>query len=455
MNKNIFRMYDIRGIFGEDLDLESVELIGRAFAAKLCRGGGKRITVARDGRLSSKDISDRLIEALRSGGIDVIDLGVAPTPLLYFSLFHLDTDGGIMITGSHNPPQYNGFKLCIGRDTLHGEQIESLYNIIMSSDFVSGSGTLESVDVITPYKAYLKDQFGDCGRGIKVVCDSGNGTGGLVAPDILRSIGCDVTELFSEVDGNFPNHHPDPTVEENLTCLVEKVHENGAAFGVGYDGDADRIGVVDENGEVLWGDKLLIIFAREILKNDPGATFISEVKASQLFFDDVRSRGGEAIMWKTGHSLIKAKMKETGAKLAGEMSGHMFFADRYFGFDDAIYATCRLVEILGEKLKEGSVGLSSLIADLPVRFSTPEIRVDCPDDEKFKVVEKAREYFKAYNVNKVDGLRIMFDDGWGLIRASNTQPVLVLRFEAESEVRCREIQSLVEKGLSEISKGIG
>ncbi|MFQ5455131.1 MAG: phosphomannomutase/phosphoglucomutase [Nitrospirota bacterium] len=454
IESNIFREYDIRGVIGKDLTIEAAEDIGMAFGTYLKKRGLHNISLARDGRLSSRDIHDSVIRGLLSTGVNITDLGVCPTPLLYFSLFQLEVEGGLMITGSHNPSDYNGFKLCVGKDTLYGEEIQELRRIIERNDFETGKGELTRLEIIPSYINCLKENFNGINiSNIKVVTDSGNGTAGMVAPQILSEMGCEVIELFSKVDGNFPNHHPDPTIPDNLKSLIAKVSEEGADFGIGYDGDADRIGVVDENGEVLWGDKLLIIFARDILEKRPSSTFISEVKSSQVLYDDIEKRGGKAIMWKTGHSLIKSKIKETGAVLAGEMSGHIFFADRYFGYDDAIYASCRLVEILNKfKSKDANFkGLSRLLDDIPETYSTPEIRIESPDDKKFKIVEKIKERFsKEYKVIDVDGARILFEDGWGLVRASNTQPVLVLRFEANSKERLNEIREYVERELKKI-----
>jgi phosphomannomutase/phosphoglucomutase len=379
--------------------------------------------------------------------VDVVDIGVCPTPLLYFALFTLSVGGGVMVTASHNPPEYNGFKLSIGKASMHGPDIQALKEDIDRGRFqmAQTSGRVIERTIIPQYLAYLQHAFAglDAGR-LQVVVDCGNGMGGLVGPDALSLLGCGVTSMYVEVDGRFPNHPPDPTVVANLQDLIYKVRDTKANVGIAYDGDADRIGVVDERGEILWGDKLMVLFARDILKTRPGATIISEVKASQTFYDDVAKRGGRPIMWKTGHSLIKAKMREEQAALAGEMSGHMFFADRYFGYDDAIYASCRLIEIL---VKAGHP-LSSLLADLPETIATPEIRVDCPDTIKFHVVEAVKQDLAGeYNTIDIDGVRVLFPEGWGLIRASNTQPALVLRFEATSQAALSRIRDTVESRL--------
>lgn len=470
VNTDIFREYDIRGIAERDLTSPVIEMLGWAFAAYVRPKEIRSVTVGYDARLSSPRLCDAIVQGLSSAGIDVTIIGLCPTPALYFSLFHLKPGAGVMITGSHNPAEFNGFKLCVGKDTIYGEEIQKLKRIMVEGagekNQGSGSrgqgsgeamtrGTVGHHSIMPDYIAYLKDLFTTLRSvPLKVVLDSGNGTAGLAAPEIIRAMGCEVIELFSEPDGRFPNHHPDPTVPKNLSVLIETIRSNKADIGIAFDGDSDRIGVVDEQGNILWGDQLMVIFSRDILQNLPGATFVSEVKCSQTMYDDIRSHGGTAIMWKTGHSLIKARMKEVHAAMAGEMSGHLFFADRYFGFDDAIYAACRIVEILKkQKNTQGkTVGLSSLLADLPKTFNTPEIRFDCPDNIKFKVVEKVKTIFdqpaglpiQPRELIAVDGLRAVFKDGWGLIRASNTQPVLVMRFEADSTSSLNRIQTMMQ-----------
>lgn len=453
LNPNIFREYDIRGVVEKDLTPEVVEDIGRAFGTEMMHAGYRRLSLGRDGRLSSPKLHDLLIQGLVSTGIEVLDIGVCPTPILYFSLFELPVQGGAMITGSHNPADFNGFKLCRGHETIYGDAIQQIRKRIESKTFVRGRGHLKNhTDIIKQYIKFLAEQFKNKAKGFKVVVDSGNGTAGPIAPVLLRQMGCEVIELYSEMDGRFPNHHPDPTVTENLVGLIARVKAEQAEMGIGFDGDADRLGVVDENGEVIWGDRLLIIFARDILNRQPNATVVSEVKCSQQLFDDVAQRGGQAVMWKAGHSLIKAKMRETQAVLAGEMSGHFCFADRYYGYDDAIYAACRLIEIAAKAGRP----LSQLLADLPKTYSTPEIRVDCPDEIKFKLVERVKQRLASpfrlsggqVKMIDVDGLRIQFEDGWGLLRASNTQPVLVLRFEAKTAERLKEIQDLIQDSVT-------
>lgn len=445
MNENIFREYDIRGVVGTDFTDEVVENLGKGIGTYLVEHEVKEITLGRDCRISSEGLRDTLVRGLLSTGINVIDIGVCHTPLLYFSLFHLEKNGAVMITGSHNPPEFNGFKVCLGKTTIHGPEIQIIKELIKQNSFVQGSGKITSKDILEAYWDRIAEDI-SLSKKIRVVIDAGNGTGGKAAVPLLKRLGCEVIELYCNMDGNFPNHHPDPTVPKNLKDLIETVKKEKADVGFAYDGDADRIGAVDEQGNIIWGDHLMIIYARDILKEAPGSTFISEVKASQNFYNDIESRGGKAIMWKTGHSLIKAKMKEEKAVLAGEVSGHVFFAHRYYGFDDAIYASCRLIEILSKT--DGA--LSSLLEDVPKTFTTPEIRVDCPDEKKFEVIEKIRDIFrKNYEVIDIDGARVLMPGGWGLARASNTQPVLVLRFEANTPERLEEIKNEVESVVNE------
>lgn len=461
----IFREYDIRGIVEQDLVPDVVERIGRAYATLARERGVRTITVGRDGRLTSLALRDNLVAGLTGAGLHVVDLGLCATPLLYFSLFSCDVEGGIMITGSHNAAEYNGFKMCVGKEALYGVEIQQLREIYESGQFASGKGTVSERLIIPDYLKFLQERFSSLkGRGVRVVIDCGNGAASLVAKDALEQLGCHVTGLYCDLDGHFPNHHPDPTVMDNLEDLIEKVKETGADVGIGYDGDADRIGVIDEQGNIVWGDRLLLLFARDVLRDHPGCTIISEVKASQELYDDIQKRGGRGIMWKTGHSIIKAKMKEEKAMLAGEMSGHLFFADRYFGYDDAIYASCRLIEILVKEKKP----LSSLLADVPQTVVTPEIRVECSDDQKFLLVEAVRERLSnvantqdpktaALPIRKIitmDGIRVCFDEGWGLIRASNTQPALVLRFEGSSQAHLSRIKDYLESQLSDVTGGI-
>ncbi len=463
----LFREYDLRGIVGTELTEDLAERLGRAYSTYVSTRGVKTISVGRDGRLSSPALHQALLRGLLAGGLDVIDIGICSSPLVYFSLFTLPVGGGIMITGSHNAAEYNGFKICVGRTAIHGEEIQALRRVMEKGAFVSGEGHLSEHPIIPDYLAYIQRSFSHIqANRLHVVIDCGNGAASLVAKQALELLGCKVTGLYCDLDGRFPNHHPDPTVLENLSDLMEAVRVHGADVGIGYDGDADRIGAVDEQGHVLWGDRLLIIYSRDILAVKPGSTIISEVKASQSLYDDIAKRGGRAIMWKTGHSLMKAKMKEEAAVLAGEMSGHMFFADRYFGYDDAVYASCRLVEILAKTRQP----LSALVSDLPQSVVTPEIRVDLPDTVKFDVVEWIRKKFVTYlqtkqglgpqkltlqNLITIDGVRAIFDEGWGLIRASNTQPALVLRFEATSSAQLNVIRALIENELAMAKRALG
>ena len=447
MNPSVFREYDIRGLAERDFDNDFALLLGKVHGTVIAEKGGKRVTVGRDCRATSAPYAEAVIAGMVSTGLQVYDIGVCPTPLLYFSLFHLDVDGGIEVTASHNPSEYNGFKLCVGKDTLYGQQIQEIRIRMERGEFRERSGgRVERYEIVPPYHKHLLADVPKIAKPLKVVIDAGSGVGGPVAPPIFRQLGCQVWEIACTPDATFPFHHPDPTVPENLEMLIDKVKREKADLGIAYDGDADRIGAVDETGKILWGDELLVLFARDVLKRNPGATIISEVKCSQRLYDDITKNGGKPIMWKAGHSLLKAKMKETHALLAGEMSGHMFFKERYFGYDDAIYASLRLLEILGHSNKP----LSALLADLPKGVSTPEIRVDCPDDKKFIIAEKATNYFRQhYSIIDVDGVRVQFPEGWGLIRASNTQPALVLRFEAQSDAKLNEYRALIENKLRE------
>jgi phosphomannomutase/phosphoglucomutase len=444
LKSTIFREYDIRGIADSELLSPDVEQLGRGLGTYLRRhGGGANINLGRDCRLSSTRLRDALVKGLLAAGCTVTDIGTVPTPVLYHSAQNLKAHGAIMITGSHNPSEYNGFKSVCGTGTLHGEAIQEVLHIIQSSDFDTGSGALATTDAVTPYVDEVAAQF-HFDRRIKVVADAGNGTAGPVIHRIFQKINVEATELFFEMDGHFPNHHPDPTVPANLASLIATVRETGAELGLAFDGDSDRIGAVDEQGNVIYGDLLLLIYAREILQRKPGATFIGEVKCSQVMYDQIDKLGGNGIMYKTGHSLIKAKMKEEHAELAGEMSGHMFFGDRYRGFDDALYAACRLIEIVAKSGKP----LSAQLAGVPKMVSTPEIRVDCPDELKFELVARVAEHFKkTYKTIDIDGVRVIFPEGWGLLRASNTQPVLVMRFEASNEQLLKRYQSEVEQVL--------
>jgi phosphomannomutase/phosphoglucomutase len=455
LKSNIFREYDIRGIADTELPDDGVALLGQAIGTYLQRRGGKKLALGRDTRLSSPRLHRALLRGLIASGCGVVDTGIVPTPVLYYSVFHLPADGGVMITGSHNPSEFNGFKVLAGASTIYGEALQELCRLMQGGDLSRGPGSVTETEVVTPYVAEVTSQF-HFARRVRVVVDAGNGTGGPVMHRILERLNVEATEMFFEMDGRFPNHHPDPTVPANLQALIERVRQSGADLGIAFDGDTDRIGAVDETGRIIYGDQLMILYGREILSRKPGAVFIGEVKCSQLLYDELAARGGHPIMWKTGHSLIKAKMKEAHAELAGEMSGHMFFADRYYGFDDALYAACRLIEIVSA----GGKPLSAHFAGLPKTVVTPEIRFDCPDEVKFAVVARAAEELRSrYKTVDVDGARVLFPHGWGLVRASNTQPVLVMRFEAASEELLRqyraEVESVVARAVDGVRKKAG
>jgi phosphomannomutase / phosphoglucomutase len=446
MNQNIFREYDIRGIVGAQLTDETVALLGRAVGTFFRQNGARRIAVGYDARISSTRFCELLTEGFNATGCDAVLIGRVPTPVLYHTVFTRDVDGGVMITGSHNPPDHNGFKICLGRRTLFGSQIQEIKQIALAGEFAKGAGKIERIEVLAAYEKDILSKIDLGTRKLKAVVDGGNGMGGVTAVPIYEKLGVSLVKLFTEPDSNFPNHHPDPTVTENLQDCIRAVKETGADLGIAFDGDGDRIGLIDETGRIIWGDELMILLSREILKENAGATIIAEVKCSQNLFADIAAHGGNPIMWKAGHSLIKAKMKETGAALAGEMSGHIFFADRFYGFDDATYAGARVLEILSKTGKK----LSELLADLPETFSTPELRVDCADERKFAVVEKiAAEFEQTNEVITIDGARILFEHGWGLVRASNTQAILVLRFEADSQANLAEIRATVESKVRE------
>ncbi len=448
MNPQIFREYDIRGVVDKDLNPGIVEALGKAFGSYIQDFQGKEIIIARDNRLSSETYRDSLISGIMSTGCNVLDIGEVPSPVFYFSLIHYEKDGGMMVTASHNPPEFNGFKISRGHSSIYGEEIQKLRKIIESGRFREGKGQLNNEDPRSAYLRCLKERI-NLERELKVVVDAGNGTTSDLAPSLLEDLGCRVIRLYCESDGRFPNHHPDPTLPANLKDLIATVKEEKADLGIAYDGDGDRIGVIDEKGEIIWGDRLMIIFARKILEKHPGAKVVFEVKCSQSLTEEVEKAGGVPLMWKTGHSLIESKIREEGALLAGEMSGHIYFADNYFGYDDAIFASCRLVEILSRTEKK----LSQLLEGVTAYHSTPEIRLECPDEKKFEVVERVKSYFQErYETIDIDGVRVLFGDGWGLVRASNTQAVLVLRFEAQTEKRLEEIKSLVMEKVKEVMK---
>jgi phosphomannomutase/phosphoglucomutase len=454
MNAHIFREYDIRGLVDKDLTVEVVELLGKGLGTVVRRKGGRSIVVGRDCRESSTRFRDALCRGLTSTGLNVLDVGVVPTPLTYFAANTLPVDGLAMITGSHNPPEYNGFKIGAGKTTFHGHEIQALRKLIEARDFETSAtpGVVSPFDIHTPYYHFVRQTVKVGRKGMKIVIDAGNGTGGAVAVPLFESMGFEVVPLFCDMDATFPNHHPDPTVVENMQDLIAAVKREKAEVGIAYDGDSDRIGVVDDQGNILWGDQIMILFSRYVLKESPGAAIVGEVKCSYTLYDDIAKHGGKPVMWKAGHSLIKAKMKEEHAELAGEMSGHIFFKNRYFGFDDAIYSSARLLEILThEKAK-----LSGLLGDVPKTFASPELRVDTVEEKKFEIVKRATETLRkaGHSLVDVDGVRVTFPDGWGLIRASNTQPILVLRFEAKTEARLEEIRQLIEGTVAKVQREV-
>ncbi len=445
MNPSIFREYDIRGIVEKDLTEDIIENIGRAYGTFIQQTEGKETVVGRDVRLSSEPFSKALIRGITDTGCNVLDVGVVPTPALYFSIINYGKSGGVMITGSHNPIEYNGLKLCRGISSIYGEQIQELRNIIEENKFASGIGQVTTDE---PIPAYLREvaKRVKVQKPLKVVIDAGNGTAGNIAAELFRRLGCVVVELYCEPDGRFPNHLPDPTIPEFLADLIAKVREEKADAGIGFDGDGDRIGAIDDAGNIIWGDKLLALFAREILERGK-QKIIFDVKCSQGLIEDITSHGGIPVMWKTGHSLIKEKMKEEGAVLAGEMSGHMFFADNYYGYDDAVFAGARLLQILSKTEKS----LRELASEIPKYITTPEMRLSCSDETKFQIVEEVKSYFKEkYETIDIDGVRILFPGGWGLVRASNTQPAIVARFEAKTEEKLGEIKDMVMGKLGEL-----
>jgi phosphomannomutase / phosphoglucomutase len=443
ISAGIFRQYDIRGIVGKDLTLEAARAVGRAYATYVIeRHVSGPIAVGRDNRPSGGALRDALVGGLTECGLSVVDIGVVPTPLLYWSLHHLGVAGGIQITGSHNPPEYNGFKLCVGTDTLHGDGIQELFRLQARGAFPAGRGDVRTEAVIDRYVDDVVTRVGRLSRRLRVVVDCGNGAGSLVAEQLFSRLGIDATYLFCESDGTFPNHHPDPTVVENLEDIIAAVREQRADLGVAFDGDADRIGVVDGQGDIIWGDHVLILYARDVLaRTGRGQAIIFDVKCSQALPHAVAEAGGRPVMWKTGHSLIKDKMKEMKAPVAGEMSGHMFFSEGFYGHDDALYGAARLLRIVADSGKT----VRELLASVPDFVSTPEIRVEVNEEEKFEIVDRAVKYFKSkYDVNDVDGVRVLYGDGWGLIRASNTQPVLVARYEARTPERLAQIRGEME-----------
>ena len=447
LNKYIFREYDIRGKVSDDFPKDVVENLGKAFGTFIKRGGGKEISLSGDVRLSTPMLIDQFKTGVLSTGIDVINIGTLPTPVNYYSMYKMDVAGAVQITGSHNPPEFNGFKMSRNRKAVFGESIQELRTIIEGKDFEEGEGVEASYDILSSYKKMLLSKI-NINKTIKVVMDCGNAAGAICAPDIFKNFNIELTELFCDIDGTFPNHHPDPTVEKNLEDLINKMKTGNFDIGIAFDGDADRVGVVDETGEIIWADQLMALFLPEVIKN--GDEILYDVKCSQALEDMIVKYGGIPVMWKTGHSLIKQRMAELNCKLGGEMSGHIFFADDYYGFDDALYVSARIIQTLSRTNKT----LSQLKSELPKYFATPEIRLEAEsDEEKFRIANEAVNYFKEnYDCITIDGVRIKFGDGWGLVRQSNTQPVIVCRFEAKTKERMLEIQSLVLNKLQDFGK---
>ncbi len=442
----IFREYDIRGIYNQQFDLDFAYQLGKTFASYVFKKSGKknmRLSVGYDARLSSIPIMEKVTAGLKESGADVVVLGMVTSPMSYFSTFQLDLDGAVMITGSHNPPAFNGFKISLGKTTIFGDEIQSLRKIMEEKDFITADGAVKNYDIFPEYLARYKKEFGNLGS-VKVVLDCGNGAGGVIARKLFNAVGLNPEILFENPDGAFPNHHPDPTVEENLKDLAEKVRQSGAIAGIGFDGDADRIGVVDHTGKMIYGDELMTIYARSILATNKGAKIVGDVKCSDFMYADIAKHGGEPILWKTGHSLVKEKIKTEKAPFGGEMSGHIFFADRNYGYDDAPYAGLRLCEILAKSGKN----IQQLLEGFPKAFNTPEIRIDTTEEKKVLIVEKVKEKFleskdSEIKVNLIDGIRISFPDGWALARSSNTQPVIVVRFESTTAAGLARIQDSV------------
>ena len=446
MNPVIFREYDIRGVVGKDFDEDFAYDLGRTYVTFVVEKIGKKnptLSLGYDARLSSPGIAKALERGMNDSGANVIRLGLVTTPISYFSCFALEVDGGFMVTGSHNPPEYNGFKISLGKTTIYGDEIQQLLKIMQAKKYQTGKGESRDHDIFPAYVARYKEEFKDL-AGVKVVLDCGNGAAGCIARRLFEAVGLKPTILFEKPDGTFPNHHPDPTVEENLDAMKAAVLKEKAMIGIGFDGDADRIGVVDENARFVLGDEMMVIISRAVLAANPGAKIIGDVKCSDRLYKDISKHGGQGIMWKTGHSLVKAKIKSEKAPFGGELSGHIFFADRNYGYDDALYAGLRLVEILAKSKKP----LSAMLDGMGSSFNTPEIRIDTTEEKKVSIVAKLRSVFGEgtadKTVNLIDGIRVSYKDGWALARASNTQPVLVLRFESDTQAGLDRIRNEFE-----------
>ena len=447
----IFKAYDIRGIVGATLTAEIVERIGRAIGSEAQARGQKSIVVGRDGRLSGPELVQALSAGLAATGCDVIDIGMVPTPVLYFATYYLKTGSGISVTGSHNPPNYNGLKMMLGGETLADKAIQGLYTRLQNNDLISGHGHITQADV---REAYLERITSDVklARPMRICVDCGNGVAGELAPELMRRLGCEVTELFCDIDGHFPNHHPDPSQLKNLQDVIDAVKTGGLDTGLAFDGDGDRLGVISPNGDVIWPDRQMILFARDVLSRNPGAEIIYDVKCSRTLDSAIREAGGKSTMWKTGHSLIKAKLKETGALLAGEMSGHIFFKERWYGFDDGLYAAARLLELLSQDPRPPA----DIYAALPNTVNTPELQIKFTEGEHYKAIKELVQAatFADAKITTIDGLRADFNDGFGLVRASNTTPVLVLRFEGETQAALQRIQQQFRELIDRVRPGL-
>ncbi|WP_218185983.1 phosphomannomutase/phosphoglucomutase [Pseudomonas sp. ML96] len=444
----IFRAYDIRGVVGDTLTAEAAYWIGRAIGSESLAKGEPNVAVGRDGRLSGPQLVQQLIQGLLDCGCNVTDVGMVPTPVLYFATNVLEGKSGVMLTGSHNPPDYNGFKIVIAGDTQANEQIQALKTRIDNNDLASGVGSVEQIDILDRYFKQIRDDIA-MAKPIKVVVDCGNGVAGVIAPKLIEALGCSVIPLFCEVDGNFPNHHPDPGKPENLEDLIARVKSEGADLGLAFDGDGDRVGVVTNTGTIVYPDRLMMLFAKDVVSRNPGADIIYDVKCTRRLGALISGYGGRPVMWKTGHSLIKKKMKETGALLAGEMSGHVFFKERWFGFDDGIYSAARLLEILSQDRRDAEHVFSAF----PLDISTPEINVTVTDESKFRLIDRLQRdgVWGEANLTTLDGVRVDYPKGWGLVRASNTTPVLVLRFEAETEEELTRIKEVFRAQLYNVA----
>jgi len=451
ITEDIFRAYDIRGIVETALTPDAVRQIGRAFASEARSRGQQTVVIARDGRLSSPMLSQSLADGLRAGGCDVIDIGLAPTPVLYFATHKLKTGTGIMITGSHNPPQYNGLKMMIAGDTIYGDGIKALYRRIVDGELDSGAGGYEQQDVLPAYvDAIVADV--KLAKPLRIAVDCGNGAAGVIAVELFSKLGCDITDLFCDVDGHFPNHHPDPSQPGNLNDIRRVIADNQLDLGLAFDGDADRVGIIDDKGNIIWADRQMMLYAADVLSRKPGAMIIFDIKSSSNLEHVIRKLGGKPLMWKTGHSFIKAKMKETGAELAGEMSGHIFFKERWFGFDDGLYGAARMLEILSKRDQPAS----EVFAELPDSFNTPELNIQFDEGEHHRFMEAFRQQadFGDADISTIDGMRVNFADGWGLIRPSNTTPCLVLRFEASTEQKLKEVQDAFRKQILKVNNSL-